>query len=199
MRISKLIEKMLSFSREESGPFKLDYLSAIAGDVLDFFQPGAESASDAGRKCALRDGAYLVGRWTVQFKSLPMHVCLSRNAAELPVLCDRSAVQQVLINLLSNAFKSIHHDFAMVRIHVESLQAGAELTVRDNGEGIPDADKAKMFDPFFTRNHESGTGLGLPLCQKIMRNHGGTIEVSNVSPRGMEVRIFFPTRETPNG
>lgn len=199
MRISKLIEKMLSFSREESGPFKLDYLSAIAGDVLDFFQPGAESASDAGRKCALREGGYLVGRWTVQFQGLPMHVCLSRNAAELPVMCDRSAVQQVLINLLSNAFKSIHHDFAMVRIHVESLQAGAELTVRDNGEGIPEADRARVFDPFFTRGHESGTGLGLPLCQKIMRNHGGTIDVSNTAPRGMEVKVFFPSRETANG
>ena len=199
MRISKLIEKLLSFSREESGPFKFDFLSAIAGDVLDFYEPGASKATDAGKACILREGAFLVGRWVVQFKNVPIHVCVSRNAEELPVLCDRNAVQQVLLNLLSNAFKSIKHDFGMIRIHIQSLEEGAELTMRDNGEGIPEAFLDRIFDPFFTREHESGTGLGLSLCQKIIKNHGGTISVSSEEHKGTEVRVLFPNKDTRHG
>jgi signal transduction histidine kinase/HAMP domain-containing protein len=199
MRISKLIERLLSFSRDESSRFRFDHLSRIAADVLDFYQPGATNPSNGTVECALRKGAFLVGRWAVQFKSLTMQVCLSRNAKELPVLCDCHAVQQVLMNLLSNAFQSIHHEFGMVRIHVHSEAAGAELSVRDNGEGVPRAYMEKIFDPFFTRKRESGTGLGLPLSQKIMRNHGGTIEISSEEGRGTEVRAFFPNRETEHG
>ena len=204
MRVSKLIEKLLSFSKEESGPFKYDYVSVIAGDVLDFFEPGANNATDSGKPCKIREGASLVGLWTVVFKDLPIRVCLSKHADELPVLCDRNAMKQVFINLLSNSFKSIHHDFGMIHINIHSQDNGVTVTLRDNGEGIPQAYMNRIFDPFFTMkrdpmDHESGTGLGLPLCQKIIKNHGGSIAVTSEGRRGTEVRIFIPVKETSFG
>jgi len=199
MRVSKLIEKLLSFSKEESGPLKFDYLSIIAGDVLDFFEPGANNATDSGKPCTVREGSSLVGLWTVVFKELSIRVCLSRHANETPVFCDRNAMKQVFINLLSNSFKSIHHDFGMIHINVHSQEDGVAVSLQDNGEGIPPMYMDRIFDPFFTMEHESGTGLGLPLCQKIIKNHGGSIHVTSNGIRGTEVIFFIPSKETIDG
>lgn len=195
-RISKLIEKLLKFSREESVPQKLDYLSAIAVDVLDFFEPRLKTVSEVENPCEMPAEAGLVGRWNVQLDGAETHVCLTRTEDEPPLLCDRSALQQVIINLLSNSLKSVRNRSGIIHIHVRSSVSGIELSVRDNGVGIPKDCLHRVFDPFFTRNQEGGTGLGLSLCQKIVKNHGGTMTVSSEQNEGTEVTLLFPTVQT---
>ncbi len=199
MRISKLIEKLLKFSKEETAPQELDYLSAIAVDVLDLFEPRMKSVSEVDGPCALPTGAQFVGQWNVQLNGSPTRVCLSRPEDEPPIFCDRNALQQVLINLLSNSFKSIHHRSGIIHMNVQSSETGVELSVRDNGEGIPEEYLTRIFDPFYTSNHETGTGLGLSLCQKIMKNHCGSMTVSSKANEGTEVKLSFPRGEPTRG
>jgi two-component system nitrogen regulation sensor histidine kinase GlnL len=65
-----------------------------------------------------------------------------------------------------------------------------EITVRDNGAGIPDDIKAFLFDPFVTTK-QNGTGLGLALVAKIIDDHGGIIDVDSI-PRRTEFRVLLP-------
>ena len=65
----------------------------------------------------------------------------------------------------------------------------AVITVADTGFGIAETDLPKIFQPFFTAKKRRGMGLGLPICQRIVKNHGGRIEVDSSSGEG--ARFFF--------
>ena len=97
-----------------------------------------------------------------------------------PVRADSDRIEQVIINLLDNALKFTGEDG---KIRLSSAVNGntVEVTVWDNGPGIPPEDRDRIFDRFFTgdRAHTSGkgTGLGLSICQRIMEMHGQTIRL----------------------
>jgi signal transduction histidine kinase len=79
------------------------------------------------------------------------------------------------------------------RIDIMTRRDGsyAEITIRDNGKGMDSATKAKLFDPFFTTK-AAGTGLGLSVSYRIVRNHGGTIRVASSAGEGTEFKIYLP-------
>jgi two-component system NtrC family sensor kinase len=108
---------------------------------------------------------------------------------------DADAVKQVFFNLLYNAIQAIHHDHGMVRIGAERNGTGFWIRVSDNGEGIDEATRARIFEPFFTSKQGYGTGLGLALSQKIMKLHGGAIEVTGGAEQGTIVSLWFPLKE----
>src|SRR5215510_2536509 len=66
------------------------------------------------------------------------------------------------------------------------------ITVEDTGFGIAETDLPKIFQPFFTAKRRRGIGLGLPICQRIVNNHGGRIEVNSESGRGTIFKICLP-------
>ena len=96
------------------------------------------------------------------------------------VRADSDRIEQVVINLLDNAIKFTPEGG---RITLETARRGglAEITVRDNGCGVPPEDREKVFDRFFTadRAHTSGkgTGLGLSICKRILEMHGQSIRL----------------------
>ena len=69
-----------------------------------------------------------------------------------------------------------------------------EIRVQDNGPGIPAADLARVFDPFYTTRAQ-GTGLGLSICQSIIREHGGTITIESVVGQGTAVIVDLPVEK----
>ena len=99
--------------------------------------------------------------------------------AELPLVgLDESQMRQALLNLLRNAREA---GGERVRLMARPAEGGVEVSVEDDGAGIPPADRARIFDLFFTTK-KNGTGLGLPLTQQIVVAHGGTIRC--VPPEG---------------
>jgi signal transduction histidine kinase len=108
---------------------------------------------------------------------------------------DVDAVKQVFFNLMYNALQAIHHDRGLVRIAAEADGQGFWVRVTDNGEGMDDATRRHIFEPFFTRKQGYGTGLGLALSQKIMKQHGGAIEVESEANVGTTVSLWFPSKE----
>jgi signal transduction histidine kinase len=112
----------------------------------------------------------------------------------LGVMADRDALQQALLNLLSNAVK---YGGKKVDVRVERRGKTVEIAVSDAGPGIPRAEQAKIFRPFYRMGREEertaqGTGLGLALVAEIMRAHGGSATVSSRPGTGATFKLVFP-------
>ncbi len=122
-----------------------------------------------------------------------LHVKL-RLARQLPVTSiDPTQIQQVLVNLIKNAMQ------AMTRGGTLTLQTnegadGILLTVADTGGGIPQEQLNRIFEPFYTTK-KKGSGLGMMIVQRIVRAHGGRIELESQVGRGTTFRIWLPLHE----
>lgn len=110
------------------------------------------------------------------------------------ISADPVRLRQVVSNLVVNAIQS--SEGRPVAITGRRLAAGYEISVLDRGPGIPVRDRARIFEPFFTRR-EGGSGLGLAVCQGIVRAHGGTISVGERPGRGAVFRVRLPA--SPGG
>lgn len=87
-----------------------------------------------------------------------------------------------------------------MKVEVEPFPSrdGVALVVSDDGEGIPEEARARIFEPFFTTKH-GGTGLGLPLCLRIVEKHEGTITVESGPGRGTTFVVLLPCGTEPAG
>ena len=129
---------------------------------------------------------------------------VSELASELPeVLADENQLRQALLNIVRNAVEAMRASNGSGNKHggtltVATRRAGehVEITVRDDGPGISPKDLARIFDPFFSTKSE-GTGLGLPLTQQIIEEHGGTIACASEPGRGTIFTIRLPAADGP--
>jgi two-component system nitrogen regulation sensor histidine kinase NtrY len=114
---------------------------------------------------------------------------------ELPVLnLDRDQMKRVMINLVKNSLMAIE-DEGKIRIQTSydsSLQM-VRLEVSDDGVGIPDEDKKRLFEPYFS-TRKSGTGLGLTIVNAIISDHNGYIRVRDNKPKGTTFLIELPVQ-----
>ena len=107
---------------------------------------------------------------------------------ELILIADQDRIEQVLVNLISNAIKySPHHDEIEVQIRQSHQQA--HVSIRDFGIGIPEHAFEKLFQKFYRVDNSDtrqigGTGLGLSICKEIIESHGGSIEVESTVGKG---------------
>jgi signal transduction histidine kinase len=104
---------------------------------------------------------------------------------EVVISMDRERIKQVLYNLIKNAIEA-----SAPHITIDISQSGEKVSISviDNGKGIKQSDISEMFIPFFTTK-KSGTGLGLPICRKIVEDHGGSITISSIPESGTKVII----------
>lgn len=110
---------------------------------------------------------------------------------DLTVKADRDKLKQVLINLLSNSVQEMPEGGELIIDGGES-DRHITISVTDTGGGIPADKREKIFEPFYTLK-KTGTGLGLPLCKKIMTAHGGDIVVGEAE-RGAVFTLILPKR-----
>ncbi|MBR56951.1 MAG: hypothetical protein CMH54_02715 [Myxococcales bacterium] len=110
-------------------------------------------------------------------------------------------IQQVILNLVTNAVQAMEEvegeRTLAVRISGGSLagRRAVVLRIRDSGPGIPKEKLARVFDPFFTTKPVGkGTGLGLSICYRIMSEHEGHLDATNVRGGGAEFRMYLPCR-----
>jgi two-component system nitrogen regulation sensor histidine kinase NtrY len=123
-------------------------------------------------------------------------VDVRRGDAHCPVALDHALMRRVLANLVRNAADAAHPGRAKVHLAVERGPERAILTVADEGPGIPEELRERIFDPYFTTRHE-GTGLGLAIVKKIVLQHGGEIEAGARSGGGAAFTISLPLAHAP--
>jgi signal transduction histidine kinase len=147
--------------------FRLVDLEALARTVVQDFAPSAE---DAGQSLSFQ------------------------GAGPLPVEGDAELLTQMLINLVENALR--HAGLrAKVRVRAEPEGQGAALVVADNGPGVPQSERERIFDRFYRLEHSRstpGSGLGLALVAAVARLHGAAITLGDAGP-GLVVRVTFKT------
>ncbi len=118
-----------------------------------------------------------------------------------PVMANEGRLSQVFLNLLMNASQAIDEgDAQNNQIRVRTWTEGNEVLaeVSDSGKGIPPEDLARLFEPFFTTKESgSGMGLGLSICQKIITDYGGRIEVRSDLGRGTRFLVRLPLASSP--
>jgi len=164
IRIRDIVANLKSFAHpDEREPEETDLISLLEGTIK-------LSASELKYKAEV----------VREFSPLPK------------VTCRPGEIEQVFINLLVNAAQAI---LERGRITVSAAQEGAEVVVRvrDTGTGIPPELRKRLFEPFFTTKPVGkGTGLGLHVAYKIVRAHGGKIEVDSEVGRGTVVTVRLP-------
>lgn len=112
--------------------------------------------------------------------------------AEVEIVAERPRLLQVLVNLLTNAADASPPG-ATVEIQARRDGDGVRLTVTDHGCGIPETLRERVFEPFFTTKAPGrGTGLGLPLVYRIVRDHGGDVWLDSTPGRGTRVSLRLP-------
>ncbi|MCY0874819.1 MAG: PAS domain S-box protein [Firmicutes bacterium] len=108
------------------------------------------------------------------------------------IWADENQIKQVLVNLLKNAMESIPAE-GRVDVHVVDRQhRGVTVEITDTGVGMPAEIALRAGEPFFTTKPE-GTGLGLMTCHQIVRQHGGSLEITSREGQGTTITVTLPT------
>ncbi len=119
---------------------------------------------------------------------------------EIPAItCSPSQVNQVLLNLITNAAQAVEGSGGVITITTRAADAGhVAVDIADNGKGIPPEVLPKIFDPFFTtKGPGRGTGLGLSIAYKIATDHGGRIDVASKVGIGTKFTMVLPVKLPP--
>ncbi|HVA58865.1 MAG: ATP-binding protein [Gemmatimonadaceae bacterium] len=126
------------------------------------------------------------------------HVAVQQSLDEgLPaVIGDARQLQQVCLNLITNATQAMAPEGGTLTVATRSTGGEVVLEVSDTGAGIPDDVRSRVFEPFFTTKKEGeGTGLGLSVSYGIVTEHKGRIELADSSPRGTTFRVSLPAAQ----
>jgi signal transduction histidine kinase len=180
VRLGHLVENVLEISRLEEGrrPLRAERtdLAALLRDVVASQTPYAETKGFTLESAGLDE--------------------------EVDVLCDRQAVEQVVINLLDNAVKySAESSDKTVRLHLDTRGDRVFIHVLDHGPGIPENERERVFERFHRvrregQEHVVGTGLGLALVRDLARAHGGDVRVDDRAGGGTDMVVELPLEPT---
>ena len=175
MWLIKLVENLLSVTRIEDGRMDLRMSAELMDEVIAEAMRHTDRNRD-GRKIEVScDEEFILGKM------------------------DARLIVQVVINLVDNAVKYTPEG-AQIRIHTGKKDGMVVVSVSDTGPGIPDEQKSKVFDMFYTGTNRAADGrrslgLGLGLCRSIIRAHGGEIWVSDNKPQGAVFTFTLPAEE----
>lgn len=182
---------------------EVDRLNAVVTQFLDYAKPSAV------REYKEVDLNSLIQKLVMLLSTTaPEGVDLGFQSSLLSakIRCAPEQIHQVLLNLIQNAFKALRkwevptnrgEKRVMVLLdafETTDLHSMVRVTIEDNGPGIPRENLERIFIPFFTTD-PAGTGLGLPICKKIIQAHGGSIEVRSAVGVSTQFRIILPVKE----
>lgn len=179
-RGAEITRQLLAFSRKEKLSMEARDLRTVAGSTVRLMK------RILGERISLREEA---------------------PPGELPVMCDATRIEQVLMNLAANARDAMPEGGELLittagtscpaqtapDMKLAAAPGCALIEVRDTGKGMTPETVKRAFEPFYTtKTRGKGTGLGLSTVYGIIRQHGGTIDISSEPGKGTSVRIYLP-------
>ncbi|HYW36268.1 MAG TPA: HAMP domain-containing sensor histidine kinase [Balneolaceae bacterium] len=114
------------------------------------------------------------------------------------VTINRIGIQQVLTNILTNAVEAMQNcSEKKLTVGSRKTDGGIIIDIADTGDGINEELRDKIFDPYISTKGDSGRGVGLYICKRIIENHDGTINVDSEKNKGTHFQIFLPRHSVP--
>jgi heavy metal sensor kinase len=170
-RLGRLVEDMLVLARADAGGYQLRPVDLYLDEVVD--------------EC----------RRAVEVLAAERGVAVRSTTPEVPFRGDEDLLRQLVLNLLQNA---VQHAPAgsVVGVHLCQDNGAVKIRVTDEGPGVPEADRARIFDRFVqldAARRGSGTGLGLPIARWIAEAHHGTLALESSGPDGSTFCVSLPS------
>jgi signal transduction histidine kinase len=180
---------------------EVDRMANLVANLLQFSRPGQQQISTLDVREELERTLEII-----HYVFRKNRVTVDRDFAQpLPMIqADRQKLRQVFLNLLMNACDAMPAGGTVTLrtkpVELPTGQSGVAIEVVDNGVGIAPENLSRVMEPFFTTKQEGkGTGLGLPICRRIVQEHHGTIELASGLDTGTTVRIDLPVANGSNG
>lgn len=166
-RLDYIVTQFLQAIRPSTPQLRLAQVNDVVTETLDLLRPEIEN------------------------RGITIRVKLARQLPSAPL--DPSQVKQALVNLIKNAIHAMTKEGTLT-LQTDSGVDGIIVTVADTGGGIPQEQISRIFEPFYTTK-KKGTGLGLMIVQRIVRDHGGRIDLESHVGQGTVFRIWLPLYE----
>jgi signal transduction histidine kinase len=177
---------------------QIDRMSAMIRSLLDTVRPVMPEIRPTALKEVI-DRLLLLVQHAARRHGVSLDVSIPDDLP--PVRADRNQLQQVVINVLMNAFEAARPSGNVqvrARRAARATGPGVEIEVRDTGPGIPASLLPRIFEPFFsTKPPGEGTGLGLPICRDILKTFGGEITVQSVPGAGATSVVWLAEAGAP--
>jgi two-component system sensor histidine kinase KdpD len=173
-----VVENLLAVTRLEEGQVLLNHNVELVDDVVE------EAMRHVSRDASKH------------------HIVVEPSGELLLARMDAQVIVQVVVNLVNNAIGHTQEGSHIV-IRVRREGGYALVSVQDDGPGVGDDDKRRVFEPFYTTGGIStdshrGIGLGLSLCRSLVEAHGGAMRVEDVQPHGALFAFTLPLEDLPN-
>lgn len=181
-RAKGLVNQILTFSRRSSDLKNIIDLVPVLEDSLDLIKVGIPK--------------------TVKIET-------KLTAGTIPILANQNQIEQVILNLVTNAYEAMHDEVGEITISLSVITFAEErqcrfglappgsyalLEVKDNGCGVNPSDVDKVFDPFYT-NKTLGSGMGLAIVHGIVGGHSGCIDLHSTLGEGSHFSVYFPLEQ----
>jgi PAS domain S-box-containing protein len=164
--------------------------------LLDYAREGKLEVNRYNLRDSIKGIMYLCQS---DFKRANIKVLLKEVEVD-EIVADKRQIEQVLINMINNAYESIINkgNGGDITISIKKEDPYVVIKIHDTGIGIPKEVQDKVFDPFFTTRAPTGVGLGLSVSYGIIERHGGKIDFESELNSGTTFRIYLPLKEVKN-
>jgi PAS domain S-box-containing protein len=183
--IALKLDRYLGVSKGEIG--RLDY---IVTQFLQAIRPSPPQLRLALANDVVSETIELL-RPEIENRGITLREKLARQLPATPI--DPAQLKQALVNLMKNAIQAMSKG-GVLTVQTDQSTDGVIVTVADTGGGIPPEQISRIFEPFYTTK-KKGTGLGLMIVQRIVRDHGGRIDLESHVGRGTVFRVWLPLYE----
>jgi signal transduction histidine kinase len=164
---------------------RIDSLNQMVRDLLVFARPSLPTLSPVSMGAIVRETTALLAS-DPDMRGLTVDV----SGVEPVVPADAEMMKGVLLNLMINAAQATGRQ-GQIAVSLNTDNGSCEISVADQGPGIPQELRDKIFDPFFTTKHR-GTGLGLSIARRTVEMHGGTIRFECPTQGGTVMTVSLP-------
>jgi signal transduction histidine kinase len=176
-----------------------DRLNRLVRDLLAYARPVEPQSTPLPVEAIVRKAIDLACRGNARSSNVDFRLELSGMPAS--VEGDKDLIERALINIVENALQAMPNGGRLVVSGATTERDGEALVTlafRDTGEGMDTLVRSRARDPFFT-TRPSGTGLGLAIVERVIRAHGGTVELAKNDDAGSTVKVTLPARRRPGG
>ena len=176
-RLSDMVSSLLDLSRIDYGELKLNIEELSINDCIN---DAIDSLKNLGKR-----------------KNISIECSCSKDKI---VLADKNALERILNNLIENAFKYSDPE-SIINISTRKIKDYLEVSVKDNGRGVPDQEKDFLFDRFYRTadaraTDEKGSGLGLAIVKNLVNNLNGEVGIKNTYPNGSIFWFTLPLKNS---